>query len=162
MKKIGESFAAAALLVIFAATVIGGWIYVRFFAEEYVSGHRIDPKAEIVAFVGENEDLLFEVMDLQWKDPKSAKLQEIAGSTILDRLGWQSEANFMDVCTDFCGGISISGSCHRIVYCEENPCRKVCRGEWFAHEKGFRLEEPGYSYYIEEIGNDFYYLHYVT
>ena len=162
MKKIGENFAAVALLVIFVATVIGGWIYVRFFAEEYVAASIVDPKAEITAFVQENEELLFEVMDLQWKDSKSPKLQEIADSTLLDRLGWQSEADFMEACTDFCSGISISGSCHKIVYYEKNPCQKVCRGEWFPHENGYRLEEPGYSYYIEEIGNNFYYLHYVT
>lgn len=162
MKDHSERIVAVAIVSILLLSFFGGWIYVRFFAEDYVAAHTVDPKEEIFAFVRKNEDLLFEVIDLRSVDYMSPRLTEIADTTILHDLNHEGGDGYLYAHTDFCKGISISGSCHVIVYHPKNPEQRIYKGEWFDCENGRKFQGEGYSYYLEEIGNDFYYVHYIT
>ena len=162
MKDTSERIIASVILCILLLTFFGGWVYAHFFAEVFVAARIVDPKEEIFAFVHENEDLLFEVIDLRSIDHLSPRLAEIADTTLLHDLNWEGGDGYLYAHTDFCGGISVSGSCHVIVYYPKNPEQRIYKGEWFDYENGRKFQGEGYSYYLEEIGNDFYYVHYIT
>ena len=100
-------------------------------------------------------------MELSNFEPDSPRLAEITDNTILDSCRFTKDYYICH--TDFCSNtLSISCVTHEIICCDEDPAQYIERGEWTADGDGRSFNAEGYMYYLEEIGNSFYYLYYST